>query len=503
MRTKNVSLLAVSLLLSAGPAVQAQLAGNPLLAPGDGVVYGPVRSDGTRVQAGTPNGRIAEFQVRGPDLHMHVTGDPGQLYFVMSSSDTRNWDFYDLAFEVAPGQFVLLSGEGGKAACGNKRFFKAERPRGPKPCDPYAHAQNLYQGIPYLHFLTGPQLTEAWEAASAVAAAYEGYNRIQNEIIECTRMLQECLARVEQLRNEAQGPEQAAQDAEAEYDRIEGEIDDIDDEIFDLIDQRKEAEKEVKKWQDLWTTGSGMIDDRKEQLKNTDDPDERASIQAEIDTIRSNMDSWMEKRDEAQDEVDDLKRQEADKRAEGEGRLPELDAAGEAANDAREAADEAWQKVQDEMDKCDQIRDDIRRKQGEAKEAKEALNEEARKFAAKRAELAAAGEAEKERRAAEAAAREEAETAAQEAERRRAEEAAAAERRRAELNLAAYQRWLQDIETMHGSGSYWAIVGAFLTSGGVELIGATAEGLPEFMRGAGAVNALSAATSGLLQGGWS
>ena len=68
--------------------------------------------------------------------------------------------------------------------------------------------------------------------------------------------------------------------------------------------------------------------------------------------------------------------------------------------------------------------------------------------------------------------------------------------------MEAYQQWLRDIEQMHGNSGMEAIVGAFLTSGGVEVAGAAAEGVPQFLAGAGGAGALATATSGLLQGGW-
>lgn len=495
MSIKSTTLLVLVLAASALSVGAFSGADNSLLAPGDGVVYGPVKSDGSRVQANTPGAEVVHFEARGPELMMQVTGDPGQLYFVMISPDMQAWQFHDLAFEVSPGQFMMFS-EGAGPACARRVFLKVKRPRGPKPCNPHAHAQSLYQSVPNLEFLTGAQLTAAWAAATAVADAYVAYNAKQNEIILCTRMLRDCLDRVAELRAEAEAAEQRAKDAEAEAKRIEDEIHDLDAELFDIIEQRKEAEKEVQKWEDLWNDGSALIDAREAELAYTTDPDRRATLQAEIDTLRSNMDDWIEKRNEAQDRVDALEQQEANKRAEGEARLPDLEAARAAAEAARTEADEAWRKLREEMDKCDQIRDDIRRKQAEAEDARKKLQEEADKFAAERARLAAEGEAEKARQEAAAA-------AAEETEQQRIEEAARRERERAERNMRAWQQWLQDIENMHGEDGMKKIVAAFILSGGAELVGTTTEGVIDFLGGAGAANTIAGATSGLLQGGWS
>lgn len=110
--------------------------------------------------------------------------------------------------------------------------------------------------------------------------------------------------------------------------------------------------------------------------------------------------------------------------------------------------------------------------------------------------LAAEGEAEKARQA-------EAAAAAEEAERIRVEEAARRERERVERNMKAWQQFVQDIENMHGEDGMEKTIGAFLTSGGVEIAGAATEGVSQFLAEAGKVSSLATATSGLLQGGWS
>lgn len=474
--TLAAMVLAGSTALSSG---QEFPPGGPVLAPNDGVVYGPMEN-GQRSNPHAPGSEIVSLVRNADGNDLTIVGEPFQLLTIWASDDYESWEYVVPAAEIEPGLYLATDEEGAQSKA---RFYLVVKPRGQKPCNPPQHAQNLVNSVANWDWLNQQQRVKVIDACTAVAAAYANFNQKSNELNHCLRLLADCLKEVARLRLEAQAADKAAKDAEATAADAEADAQAERDKLSDLNDELADEEAKRDQWEREMLHLGNSIQREEALLAITTNPTRRADIAAGIVGLRVGFQERLARRNASLAKIAEIKGKIADQAGPVAAAEAAAATAKAAADAARAAADAAQQAYEDAKRRCEELKDHCKTKQEEVDQAKSVLDGATDDFGTAQEEAATAGAAAREAAAAAAAQAAADERAAHEAAERR-------ERERVEAQQEEFRKFMQDLAEFVGEERAAEIGG--------KVFGPLTHGTGAAVRAGAGLGA----TTSVLQAGW-
>ncbi len=477
----------------AGAAALSQAQSPQPLPAGDGVRYGAVDENGQLLGSELGAYEIVDLVPNPDGTDLIVTAEPNQVLTIYASDDMKNWQLVSTAAEIEPGVYSALDEQ---AQGKRRRFYIIVRPRGPKPCNPQVHAQNLEASVANFEFLTdgpGGQKQELKDAAERVSVAYWNFNQKSNELGDLTRRLADCLKNAMRLRLAAQMAEHEAVMAEDRVRDLERELVEAQADLNDAMGQLPDAEADLAaKEANLQGWRNALAVEQAALAAATTD-EERAHLAGVIAVYQGAITRREGFVAEAQAKVDSLNAKMTDARDRMNNAASQIDAVRADAASKRAAAEAAWAAYDRAKKVCKVLKVYRDAKQQEVEEARDELKDASKAFGEEKIEKTQQGA--ENRQAAEARASAEEKERIAEAERR--------ERERVERQFNEVKKFFEDVKGISGESAALDLVRKILgaSAQGLDWAKPAVDGTIEWLVG-GTLDGLSSAGLSALQLGY-